>query len=76
MLGIYLNVGGPVGVYLFGMLNDRAGRRTSYFSCLATLLFGSFLTASSFNFWIWTVSRVIVGMVYMAYFMIIYDTII
>ncbi|KAJ6648260.1 Carcinine transporter [Pseudolycoriella hygida] len=57
-----LNVGGPIGVYLFGMLNDRAGRRTSYFSCLATLLFGSFLTALSVNFWMWTVSRIIVGM--------------
>lgn len=56
-------LGGPVGVYLFGLLNDRAGRRTSYFSCLATLLIGSFLTALSSNFWMWTVSRVIVGMV-------------
>ncbi|XP_037052541.1 carcinine transporter [Bradysia coprophila] len=57
-----LNVGGPVGVYFFGMLNDRAGRRTSYFSCLATLLLGSFLTAMSYNFWMWMVSRIIVGM--------------
>lgn len=62
-LMFYKTLGGPVGVYLFGMLNDRAGRRTSYFSCLATLLFGSFLTASSVNFWMWVVSRVIVGMV-------------
>lgn len=57
-----LNTGGPVGVYLFGMLNDRAGRRIAYFSCLATLLVGSFLTAASVNFWMWTFSRVIVGL--------------
>lgn len=59
----YNILGGPVGVYLFGMLNDRAGRRISYFTCLTTLLVGSFLTALSVNFWMWTVSRVIVGLV-------------
>lgn len=57
-----LNTGGPIGVYLFGMLNDRAGRRVAFFTCLATLLFGSFLTAASVNFWMWTTSRVIVGL--------------
>lgn len=51
-----------MGVYLFGMLNDRAGRRFSYFSCLATLLLGSFITALSTNFWMWSFSRVIVGL--------------
>ena len=57
-----LNTGGPVGVYLFGLLNDRAGRRLSYFACLATLLIGSFLTALSKDFWSWAFSRVIVGL--------------
>lgn len=57
-----LNTGGPIGVYLFGLLNDRAGRRIAYFVCLATLLVGSFLTAASVNFWMWTFSRVIVGL--------------
>uniref|UniRef100_A0A0K8VPL8 Organic cation transporter 1 n=3 Tax=Bactrocera latifrons TaxID=174628 RepID=A0A0K8VPL8_BACLA len=57
-----LNVGGPIGVYLFGLLNDRMGRRTSYFTCLATLLFGSLLTSISRNFWTWAGSRVIVGL--------------
>lgn len=57
-----LNTGGPIGVYLFGMLNDRAGRRIAYFTCLATLLTGSFLTAASINFWMWTFSRIIVGL--------------
>lgn len=59
---VALNTGGPVGVYLFGVLNDRAGRRISYFTCLATLLTGSFLTAFSVNFWMWASSRVIVGL--------------
>ncbi|XP_037903777.1 carcinine transporter isoform X2 [Hermetia illucens] len=57
-----LNVGGPIGVYLFGLLNDRAGRRISYFTCLATLLTGSFITALSTDFWTWAFSRVIVGL--------------
>lgn len=59
---VALNTGGPVGVYLFGLLNDRTGRRISYFTCLATLLVGSFLTAFSSNFWMWALSRVIVGL--------------
>lgn len=57
-----LNVGGPIGVYLFGLLNDRAGRRTSYFVCLATLLIGSLITSISKDFWTWAGSRVIVGL--------------
>lgn len=57
-----LNVGGPIGVYFFGMINDRAGRRIAYFSCLATLLVGSFITAASVNFWMWCFSRAIVGL--------------
>ncbi|XP_059619144.1 carcinine transporter [Phlebotomus argentipes] len=57
-----LNIGGPIGVYLFGLLNDRVGRRISYFFCLATLLLGSFLTAVSPNFWTWAASRIIVGL--------------
>lgn len=59
---VALNVGGPIGVYLFGMLNDRYGRRFSYFTCLATLLFGSFITAFSTDFGMWAFSRIIVGL--------------
>lgn len=59
---VALNIGGPVGVYLFGVLNDRMGRRFSYFSCLATLLGGSFITAFSTNFGMWAFSRIIVGL--------------
>ncbi|XP_055838510.1 carcinine transporter [Episyrphus balteatus] len=57
-----LNTGGPVGVYLFGLLNDRAGRRLSYFTCLGTMLLGSLITSISTDFWMWAFSRVIVGL--------------
>jgi MFS family permease len=59
---VALNVGGPIGVYLFGIMNDRYGRRLSYFSCLATLLLGSFITAFSRDFGTWAFSRIIVGL--------------
>ncbi|KAG8223256.1 hypothetical protein J437_LFUL001532 [Ladona fulva] len=57
-----LNAGGPIGVYLFGLLNDRVGRRISFFSCLATLLFGGILTAFAPDFWSWAACRFIVGL--------------
>lgn len=57
-----LNIGGPIGVYFFGLLNDRIGRRKSFFACLGTLLFGSILTACSPNFWCWAASRMVVGL--------------
>ncbi|EDX05651.1 GD21684 [Drosophila simulans] len=47
---------------LFGLLNDRGGRRLSYFVCLATLLAGSLMTSLSKDFWTWAGSRVIVGL--------------
>ncbi|XP_046398973.1 carcinine transporter isoform X2 [Ischnura elegans] len=57
-----LNAGGPIGVYVFGLLNDRVGRRLSFFSCLATLLLGGILTAAAPNFWSWAGCRFIVGL--------------
>ncbi|KAE8752452.1 hypothetical protein FOCC_FOCC000923 [Frankliniella occidentalis] len=57
-----LNTGGPVGVYLFGVLNDRLGRRLSFFLCLATLIIGSIFTAAAPEFWSWAVSRIVVGL--------------
>ncbi|XP_032691653.1 carcinine transporter isoform X2 [Odontomachus brunneus] len=59
---VALNTGGPIGVYLFGTLNDRIGRRLSFFTCLATLITGGFLTSISNNFWTWAITRVIVGL--------------
>ncbi|KAL0849286.1 hypothetical protein ABMA28_013611 [Loxostege sticticalis] len=59
---VALNVGGPIGVYTFGILNDRIGRKKSFFACLTTLLFGSILTAFSHQFWTWVLARTIVGL--------------
>ncbi|XP_026827234.1 carcinine transporter isoform X3 [Ooceraea biroi] len=59
---VALNTGGPIGVYLFGTLNDRIGRRISFFTCLATLIVGGFLTSISNNFWTWAFTRFIVGL--------------
>lgn len=59
---VALNVGGLVGVYAFGLLNDRVGRKISFFTCLTTLLVGSILTAYADHFWVWVVARTIVGL--------------
>ncbi|XP_066582549.1 carcinine transporter [Prorops nasuta] len=59
---VALNTGGPIGVYLFGTLNDRIGRRLSFFTCLATLIAGGFLTSIANNFWTWACCRVVVGL--------------
>ncbi|KAK7872303.1 hypothetical protein R5R35_002760 [Gryllus longicercus] len=57
-----LNLGGPMGVYMFGLLNDRYGRRFSFFSCLGVFLLGNFLTAAAPDFWSWAACRVVVGL--------------
>lgn len=59
---VALNVGGPIGVYLFGTLNDRIGRKLSFFACLATLIIGGFLTAITNDFWTWAFTRFVVGL--------------
>ncbi|CAH0725908.1 unnamed protein product, partial [Brenthis ino] len=59
---VALNVGGPIGVYSFGLLNDRIGRKKSFFACLSTLLLGSMMTAYAHEYWFWVLARVIVGL--------------
>ncbi|XP_045766958.1 carcinine transporter [Maniola jurtina] len=59
---VALNVGGPIGVYSFGLLNDRIGRKKSFFACLTTLLLGSMMTAYAHEFWFWVLARIIVGL--------------
>ncbi|XP_045511231.1 carcinine transporter isoform X1 [Colias croceus] len=59
---VALNVGGPIGVYSFGILNDRIGRKKSFFACLSTLLLGSLMTAYAHEYWFWVLARVIVGL--------------
>ncbi|CAG9566810.1 unnamed protein product [Danaus chrysippus] len=59
---VALNIGGPIGVYSFGILNDRIGRKKSFFACLSTLLLGSMMTAYAQAYWFWVLARVIVGL--------------
>lgn len=40
----------------------RIGRRLSFFTCLATLITGGFLTSISNSFWTWAATRVVVGL--------------
>ncbi|KAJ8981413.1 hypothetical protein NQ317_010352 [Molorchus minor] len=59
---VALNLGGPIGVFLFGKLNDSIGRKRTFFLCLSTLLLGSILTCTARNFLWWAGSRVVVGL--------------
>ncbi|XP_028130359.2 carcinine transporter isoform X1 [Diabrotica virgifera virgifera] len=59
---VALNIGGPIGVYTFGCLNDMIGRKITFFMCLTTLLLGSALTITAQNFWWWAGSRIVVGL--------------
>ncbi|CAH1130957.1 unnamed protein product [Ceutorhynchus assimilis] len=59
---VALNIGGPFGVYFFGYLNDRIGRKKTFFICLTTLIVGGIMTALSPDFWWWAGSRLIVGL--------------
>lgn len=59
---VALNLGGPFGVYFFGYLNDRIGRKKTFFLCLTTLIVGGILTAASPDFWWWAASRFVVGL--------------
>ncbi|KAJ8964248.1 hypothetical protein NQ314_005035 [Rhamnusium bicolor] len=59
---VALNLGGPIGVYFFGRLNDSIGRKKSFFLCLTTLLSGSILTCTAQTFWWWAGSRLVVGL--------------
>uniref|UniRef100_A0AAR5P5L2 Major facilitator superfamily (MFS) profile domain-containing protein n=4 Tax=Dendroctonus ponderosae TaxID=77166 RepID=A0AAR5P5L2_DENPD len=59
---VALNVGGPLGVYGFGCLNDRIGRKRTFFLCLTVLIVGGLLTALSPTFWWWAASRFVVGL--------------
>ncbi|XP_026326759.1 carcinine transporter [Hyposmocoma kahamanoa] len=59
---VALNVGGLIGVYCFGLLNDRVGRKKSFFACLTNLLVGSIMTAYAQTYWFWVLARTIVGL--------------
>ncbi|XP_071515352.1 LOW QUALITY PROTEIN: carcinine transporter-like [Panulirus ornatus] len=57
-----LNVGGIIGVYVFGIISDRFGRRISFLVCLAIEQVFGLVTAFAPNFWSWTACRFLVGL--------------
>ncbi|EFX84970.1 hypothetical protein DAPPUDRAFT_99384 [Daphnia pulex] len=57
-----LNVGGLVGVLLFGYLNDRIGRKKNYFLCLTIEIVFGCATAFSPNVYWYIVFRFFVGL--------------
>ncbi|CAG0912734.1 unnamed protein product [Notodromas monacha] len=57
-----LNIGGIIGVYLFGVISDRFGRRISFFLCLGTELVAGIGTAWATNVVTWMLMRFIVGL--------------
>ncbi|XP_030758429.1 carcinine transporter isoform X3 [Sitophilus oryzae] len=59
---VSLNLGGPFGVYFFGWLNDRIGRKKTFFFCLTTFIIGGVMTAISPEFWWWATGRFVIGL--------------
>ncbi|XP_037785956.1 carcinine transporter-like [Penaeus monodon] len=57
-----LNIGGIIGVYIFGTISDRFGRRVSFLVCLAVEQVFGFLTAFAPDFWSWIACRFMVGL--------------
>ncbi|CAG0881073.1 unnamed protein product [Darwinula stevensoni] len=57
-----LNVGGIIGVYLFGVISDRWGRRPSFFLCLSVELVAGVVTGWCPNFNAWLCCRFFVGL--------------
>ncbi|XP_064109359.1 carcinine transporter-like isoform X1 [Macrobrachium nipponense] len=57
-----LNVGGIIGVYIFGSISDRYGRRISFLVCLAIEQLFGLVTAFAPTFWAWTTCRFLVGL--------------
>ncbi|ROT64790.1 putative organic cation transporter protein isoform X2 [Penaeus vannamei] len=57
-----LNIGGIIGVYIFGTISDRFGRRVSFLVCLAVEQVFGLLTAFAPDFWSWIACRFMVGL--------------
>ncbi|XP_045626153.2 carcinine transporter [Procambarus clarkii] len=57
-----LNVGGIIGVYVFGTVSDRLGRRVSFLMCLALEQVFGLVTAFAPDFYSWAVCRFLVGL--------------
>ncbi|XP_042232985.1 carcinine transporter-like [Homarus americanus] len=57
-----LNVGGIIGVYVFGTISRWLGRRISFLVCLGIEQVFGLITAFAPNFWAWLTCRFLVGL--------------
>ncbi|KAA0202783.1 hypothetical protein HAZT_HAZT010465 [Hyalella azteca] len=57
-----LNIGGIIGVYFFGSLSDRFGRRASFLLCLGTEQVFALATAAAPTYEWWLACRFFVGL--------------
>lgn len=58
---VIFGVGGLIGNYVFGYLQDFWGRRPSFYAYLVLEIAAGILTAFTWNYSSWLVSRVFVG---------------
>ncbi|KAF2364329.1 Major facilitator sugar transporter-like [Trinorchestia longiramus] len=57
-----LNVGGIIGVYFFGTLSDKFGRRASFLLCLGIQQVAALVTAAAPSYSTWLTCRFFVGL--------------
>ncbi|XP_063863454.1 carcinine transporter-like [Scylla paramamosain] len=57
-----LNIGGIIGVYVFGTISDKFGRRISFLVCLALEQVSGLITAFAPDYWSWVACRFLVGL--------------
>ncbi|ODM95937.1 Organic cation transporter 1 [Orchesella cincta] len=59
---LLFNIGGVIGVFVFGILTDLIGRKASFFVCLTFEMVGGVGCIFATDFWIWTLFRVLIGL--------------
>ncbi|XP_050687344.1 carcinine transporter-like [Eriocheir sinensis] len=57
-----LNIGGIIGVYVFGTISDKFGRRVSFLVCLGLEQVAGLVTAFAPDYWSWAACRFLVGL--------------
>ncbi|GAB0100615.1 Beta-alanine transporter [Sergentomyia squamirostris] len=59
---VLFGVGGLIGNYVFGYLQDFWGRRPSFYAYLIIEILAGCLSAIAWNYYSWVVSRILVGL--------------
>ncbi|XP_024082746.1 carcinine transporter-like [Cimex lectularius] len=57
----FLNMGGPLGIFCFGLINDRFGRKFSLLVCLTVTILSNTLSAFAPNIVFWMITRLFLG---------------